>query len=69
MTKDVSFEEKVAFRKARGYCMEIDSEGQDAPKEMVSSSPHPPTIQRESVEPVDLVDLIDCCRVFPDNPQ
>ena len=35
--------------------MEIDSERQE---EMVPSPPHPPTVQRETTEPIDLVDPV-----------
>jgi hypothetical protein len=56
VNKDVTFEEEVAFRRSRGSHMEIDSERQE---EMVSSPPHPPTIQRETVETIDPIDLVD----------
>jgi hypothetical protein len=49
-------EEEVAFRRSRGSHMEIGNEKQE---KMVSSPPHPSTIQREPVEPIDLVDLVD----------
>ena len=49
-------EEEVAFRRSRGSHMQIDNEKQE---EMVSSPPHPSTIQREPVELVDLVDRVD----------
>jgi hypothetical protein len=48
VSKHVSFEEEVDFRRSRGSHMETDSERQE---EMVSSLPHPSTIQRETVEP------------------
>jgi hypothetical protein len=48
--RDVTFEEEMAFMRSRGSHMEIDSEKQE---EMVPSPPHPPTVQRETVEPVD----------------
>jgi hypothetical protein len=51
-----SFEEEVAFRRSRGSHMEIDSERQE---EMVSSLPHPSTIQREPVEPMETVEPVD----------
>jgi hypothetical protein len=54
--KDVTFEEEVAFRRSRGSHMEIDSERQE---EMASYPPHPPTVQRETVELIDQIDLID----------
>jgi hypothetical protein len=40
VSKDVTFKEEVAFRRSRGYHMEIDSKRQE---EMVPSPPHPPT--------------------------
>jgi hypothetical protein len=49
VSRDVTFEEEVAFRRSRGSHMEIDSERQE---EMVPSPPCPPTIQRETVEHV-----------------
>jgi hypothetical protein len=59
VSKDISFEEEVAFKRARGSHMEIDSERQE---EMVSSPPHPSVVQRELVELVDLVDPVDVPR-------
>jgi hypothetical protein len=56
VSKDVTFEEEVSFRRSRGSHMEIDSERQE---EMVPSPPHPPIVQREIVEPIDPIDLID----------
>jgi hypothetical protein len=56
VSRDVTFEEEVAFRRSRGSHMEIDSERQE---EMVPSPPHPPAVQRETVEPIDPIDLID----------
>jgi hypothetical protein len=53
--KDVTFEEEVAFRRYRGYHMELDNE---TPKEMVPSLPHPPTVQREKIEPIDPLDPV-----------
>jgi hypothetical protein len=50
VSKDVTFKEEVAFRRSRGYHMEIDSKRQE---EMVPSPPHPPTVQRETIEPID----------------
>jgi hypothetical protein len=41
--------------RSRGSHMEIDSEKQE---EMVLSPPHPPVIQRETVEPIDHVDHV-----------
>jgi hypothetical protein len=52
---DVTFEEEVAFMRSRGSHMDIDSEKQE---EMVPSPPHPPTVQRETVEPIDPIDLV-----------
>jgi hypothetical protein len=54
--KDVTFEEEVAFKRSRGYHMEIDSERHE---EMASYPPHPPTVQREIVELIYQIDLID----------
>jgi hypothetical protein len=51
----VTFEEEVAFKRSKGSHMEIDSERQE---EIVPSPPHPPTVQRETVEPIDLIDPI-----------
>jgi hypothetical protein len=56
VSRDVTFEEEVAFRRSRGSHMEIDSERQE---EMVPSPPHPPTVQRETIEPIDPIDPID----------
>jgi hypothetical protein len=56
VSRDVTFEEEVAFRRSRGSHMEIDSERQE---EMVPSPPHPPTVQRETIEPIDPIDLVD----------
>jgi hypothetical protein len=50
VSRDVTFEEEVAFMRSRGSHMDIDSEKED---EMVHSPPHPPTVQRETVEPID----------------
>jgi transposase InsO family protein len=55
VSRDVSFEEEVAFRRSRGSHMEIDSERQE---EMVSSPPHPSTVQREPVEPMRQLSLL-----------
>jgi hypothetical protein len=55
VSRDVSFEE-VAFRRSRGSHMEIDSEKQE---KMVSSPPHPSTIQREPIEPMETIELVD----------
>ena len=56
MSRDVTFEEEVSFRRTRGSHMDINSERQE---EMVPSPPHLPTVQREIVEPIDPIDLID----------
>jgi hypothetical protein len=56
VSRDVSFEEEVAFRRSRGSHMEIDSERQE---EMVSSPPHPSTVQREPIEPMETVEPVD----------
>ena len=41
MSKDVIFEEEVAYRRSNGSHTETDSEEQEAPQELVSSSLHP----------------------------
>jgi hypothetical protein len=56
VSRDVTFEEEVAFRRSRGSHMEIDSERQE---EMVSSPPHPPAVMKETVEPIDPIDPVD----------
>jgi hypothetical protein len=56
VSRDVTFEEEVAFRRSKGSHMEIDSERLE---EMVPSPPHPPAVQRETVEPIDQIDLVD----------
>jgi hypothetical protein len=56
VNRDVSFEEEVAFRRSRESHREIDSEKRE---EMISSSPHPSTIKRDLVEPIETVDLVD----------
>ena len=56
VSRDVTFEEEVAFKRSRGSQMEIDSERQE---EMVPSPPHPPTVQRDTVEHIDPIDLVD----------
>jgi N6-adenosine-specific RNA methylase IME4 len=56
VSRYVTFEEEVAFKRSRGSHKEIDSERQE---EMMHSPPHPPTIQRETVEPIDPFDLVD----------
>jgi hypothetical protein len=56
VSRDVTFEEEVSFKRSRGSHMEIDSERQE---EMVPSPPHPPTVQRETIEPIDPIDLVD----------
>jgi hypothetical protein len=59
VSRDVSFEEDVAFRRSRGSHMEIDSERQE---DIVSPPPHPSAVQRETVERVDPVDHVDVPR-------
>jgi hypothetical protein len=54
VSRDVSFEEEVAFRKSRRSHIETDSEREE---EMVSSPPHTPTVQRELDEPVETIEL------------
>jgi hypothetical protein len=56
VSRDVSFEEEVAFRKSRRSHIETDYEREE---EMVSSPPHTPSIQREPNEPVETVDPVD----------
>jgi hypothetical protein len=56
VSRDVSFEEEVAFRKSRRSHIETDSEREE---EMVSSPPHPSAVQREPVEPIETVDPVD----------
>jgi hypothetical protein len=56
VSRDVTFEEEVSFRRSRGSHMDIDSERHE---EMVPSPPHPPTVQREAIEIVDPIDLVD----------
>jgi hypothetical protein len=48
--------EEATFRRSKGYHMKIDSERQ---KDMVLCPPHPPTVQRETVEPIDPIDRVD----------
>jgi hypothetical protein len=55
VSRYVTFEEEVAFRRSRGSHMEINSERHE---EMVPSPPHPPTLQREIIDPIDLIDPI-----------
>ena len=50
VSRDVTFEEEVAFMRSRGSHMDIDSEKEE---EMVHSPPHLPIVQRETVEPID----------------
>jgi hypothetical protein len=54
--RDVSFEDEVAFKRSRGSHMDINSETQE---EMVPSLPHPPRIQRGTIEPIDPIDIVD----------
>jgi hypothetical protein len=56
VSRDVTFEVEVAFRRSTRSHMEIDSERQE---EMVPSPPHPPVVQRETIEPIDPIDLVD----------
>jgi hypothetical protein len=42
VSRDVTFEEEVAFRRSKGSHMEIDSERHE---EMVPSPPHPPIVR------------------------
>jgi hypothetical protein len=52
----VEIEEEVAFRRSRGFQMDINSKRQE---EMVPSPPRPRTFQSDIVEPTDPIDLID----------
>jgi hypothetical protein len=54
--RDVTFEEEVSFNISRGCHMDIDSERHE---EMVPSPPHPPIVQRDTIEPIDPIDSID----------
>jgi hypothetical protein len=58
VSRDVTFDEEVTFRRSRESHMEIDSEEQEAPKDENTdpSNPvvHPLDYQGESVEPVNL---------------
>jgi hypothetical protein len=54
--RDVTFEEEVSFSKYRGSHMEIDSEIQG---DIFPSPPHPRAVQRETVEPIDPINLVD----------
>jgi hypothetical protein len=56
VSRDVIFEEDVSFKRYRGSHMEIDSERQ---KEKVPSPAHPPTIQMDTVKPIDQIDPVD----------
>jgi hypothetical protein len=56
VSRDVSFEEEVAFRKSRRSHIETLSEKEE---EMVSSPPHTTTIQREPDELVETIDPIE----------
>ena len=61
---DVTFEEEVAYRRLSGSHTETDSEEHEAPRELVSSSPHPSIAQRDPIEtygpcePIDPIDII-----------
>jgi hypothetical protein len=55
VSRDVSFEEEVAFRRSRGSHMQIDSKRQE---EMVSSPPHSSAVKRDPVEPMETVDPV-----------
>ena len=57
VNRDVTFEEEMAFRKARGSDMEIDDEEHEAPKEMITSSLL--AVQRELPEKAEPIDSID----------
>jgi hypothetical protein len=55
VSRDVTFEEEVAFMRSRGSHMEIDSEKHE---DMVPSPPHPPSVQRDTIEPIDPIDPV-----------
>jgi hypothetical protein len=55
MSRDVTLNEEVSFRRSRGSHMDIDSERQE---EMVPSPPHAPAVQRET-SPIDQIDHVD----------
>jgi hypothetical protein len=56
VSRDIYFEEEVAFRKSRRSHIETNNEREE---EMVSSPPHTPTIQREPDEPIENIEPID----------
>jgi hypothetical protein len=56
VSRDVTFEEEVAFIRSRGSHMEIYSKKH---KDMVPSPPHPSKIHRETIEPIDPTNLIN----------
>jgi hypothetical protein len=56
VSRDIIFEEVVAFRRSRGFHMENYSERQE---EMVLSPPHPLAVHRETVEPINQIDPVD----------
>jgi hypothetical protein len=59
----VTFDEEVAFMRSRGSHVDIDSEKEE---DMVHSPPHLPTVQRETVEPIDPIHPIPQVDVLRD---
>jgi hypothetical protein len=59
VSRDISFEKEVAFKRSRRSNMQIDSERQE---EMVSSPPHPSVAQKKTVELVDPIHHVDVPR-------
>ena len=49
VSRDVTFEEEVDYRRSSGSHKETNSEEQEAPRELISSSPHPPVAQMDRV--------------------
>lgn len=48
VSRDVTLEEEIKFKKSKGSCMEIDIEAHEEPQAM--DTDHDPEIQRESTE-------------------
>ena len=55
MTRDVTFEEDVAYQRSKHA--ESDNDEQEAPQELLASPS--PAVERESMEEDDLVESID----------
>ena len=64
VSRDLTFEEEVAYRRSSGSHAETDSEEQESPREFVSSSPHPTAARRDPMEsdgpcePIDPIDMV-----------